>query len=273
MKLSCTDNMVPGKNLTEKAHHLKKWGYEGMAIFFDYSKWNDQSRKEILRLYDNTGIKPCEFVFIDPVYGHLMDKDPMIRRKAIDMYKETIGVCKDIGAITEMEYQYQVQDPLPLFDPYKQMEEDEAAAFLDVINELGQEAEGSDAYILLEPCNRYETKYLTRLQDCQAILTRSKWKNIGILADFFHMSIEESNIPQSILDAGSMIKHVHLGDNNRLLPGYGHTDWPSAFRALKQINFQGYMNLECGIPGKAEEELPKAADYLRSIIDELDQAR
>ena len=35
IKLSCTDNMVPGKTLTEKGHKLRELGYDGMAIFCD----------------------------------------------------------------------------------------------------------------------------------------------------------------------------------------------------------------------------------------------
>jgi sugar phosphate isomerase/epimerase len=84
------------------------------------------------------------------------------------------------------------------------------------------------------------------------------------------MAIEEADLPQSIIDYGKSIKHVHLGDNNRLLPGYGHTDWEGSFKALKQIGFKGFMNLECGIPGKPEEEFPKVAEYLKNIISELD---
>ena len=270
MKLSCTENMVPGSSITEKAKKLKKWGYEGMAIFAEYSEWSKELEEEILNLYENTGIKPCEFVFLDKLYGQLMNSDPKIKRESIDLYKKTIGFCKEIGAITEMEYEYKPQDPLPLFDPYLKMPEDEEDKFLKVVKELGKEAEGSDAYILLEPCNRYECKYLTRLQDYKELLKKVNLSNVGILADFFHMAFEEADLPQSIINAGGLIKHIHLGDNNRLLPGYGHTDWASSFSALKQIGFDGYMNLECGIPGKPEEELPKVADYLKNIINELD---
>ena len=33
MKLSCTDFMVPGKTLQEKAEKLYSWGYDGIAVF------------------------------------------------------------------------------------------------------------------------------------------------------------------------------------------------------------------------------------------------
>ena len=36
MKLSCSNIMVPGRTLTEKAEKLADWGYEGISVFADY---------------------------------------------------------------------------------------------------------------------------------------------------------------------------------------------------------------------------------------------
>lgn len=271
IKLSCTDNMVPGKTLTEKAHKLRELGYDGMAIFCDYPDWKDELLEEMLQLKAKTGIQPCEFVFTGPIYGHLMDKDPKIQRDTIELYKRSIAVANQLGAITEMEYEYRTQDPLPLFDPYQTMPEDEQKVFVDIINELGATVRDG-AYMLLESCNRYETRYLTRLGDCAAMLEKADpncTKNMGLICDFFHVSIEEDNIEQAILDSGKWIRHVHLGDSNRLAPGYGHTDWKSAFKALNRIGFTGYMNLECGLPGDRETTLAATAKYLRGVAEEI----
>jgi sugar phosphate isomerase/epimerase len=266
MRLSCTDAMIPGKTLTEKARHLKRWGYEGIAVFAEYASWNSTRLEELLSLEKNTGVRPCEFVFMDPAYGHLMDTDTQVKTRAINMYRDAVRVCKKIGSITEMEFDYGAQEPLPLFEPYKQMSADEEAGFLDVLKTLGGEAEGSSAWMLIEPINRYEAKYLTRLQDAKVLIEKSGLSNVGLLADFFHLSIEESDLPASIRNAGSLIRHVHLGDSNRLLPGYGHTDWAACFQALHSIRFSGYLNLECGIPGDPEVELTKTARFLRQLI-------
>ena len=267
LKLSCTDNMVPGATLTEKGHNLRKMGYDGMAIFCDYPDWKDEILDEMLHLEERTGIHPCEFVFTGPIYGHLMDKDSQIQRDTIELYKRSIDVANQLGAITEMEYEYRTQDPLPLFDPYQKMPEDEQKVFVDIINELGATVKDG-AYMLVESCNRYETRYLTTLGDCVEMLEKAdpkNTKNMGLICDFFHVAIEEADIAASVRQNGKWIRHVHLGDSNRLAPGYGHTDWNSAFKALSDIGFSGYMNLECGLPGAAETVLPEVAAYLRRI--------
>ena len=36
-------------------------------------------------------------------------------------------------------------------------------------------------------------------------------------------------------------------------------------RTLKQIGFDGYMNLECGVPGPYDVVLPEVAEFLRKV--------
>ncbi|MEM2936505.1 MAG: sugar phosphate isomerase/epimerase, partial [Candidatus Bathyarchaeia archaeon] len=91
-------------------------------------------------------------------------------------------------------------------------------------------------------------------------------EHVKIMADFFHMSIEEADIPASIKKAADYIVHVHLADSNRLLPGHGHTDFKRGFAALKKIGYRNFMALECGIPGDPEIELPKCVKYLKQLI-------
>ena len=59
---------------------------------------------------------------------------------------------------------------------------------------------------------------------------------------------------------------MHLGDNNRLLPGHGRLDWPSIFGALTEIGYAGYVNLECSTEGDPATTLPATATYLRELI-------
>lgn len=264
LKLVCTESLVPGKSLTEKGHYLAEIGYSGMAIFPDPATWTDKQTREILDMEKTTGIKVCEVVFMGDVYGHLMDKDPKLQRQAIELYKQSIALCNQLGAITEMEYQYCAQDPLPLFDPYQKMPEEEEKVFIDIMREFDSVLEPG-AHMLLETINRYESKYLNSMADCKAIIQKAGTKNIGILADLFHMAIEEASIPNAILDGCDMIKYIHLGDNNRLAPGFGSTNWKAVLAALKQIGYDGYMNLECNLSGDLNTELKRIKRFFSDI--------
>ena len=39
------------------------------------------------------------------------------------------------------------------------------------------------------------------------------------------MNIEEHFMGEAVLTAGDKLGHVHIGENNRMPPGYGHIPW------------------------------------------------
>lgn len=266
MKISCTNAMVPGETLTRKAEQLCEWGYDGIAVFVEYSEWNEELCQELLALEKNTGIIPCEFVFGDQIYGHLMDDNMELRERSRQMYRLAAEISSELGAVTEVEFAYGAQDPLPLFDPYAAMDRQQEEAFLTMYREILEPVERTQGKVLLEGINRYESPYLNSIKDCKDIIDKLNMEQAGVLADFFHMSIEESNMAESIKYVGKAIQHVHLGDNNRLLPGYGTIDWKQCFAALKEIEYEGFVNLECSTCGDPSKTLPKTAHFLRSLI-------
>lgn len=267
MMLSCSSPMVPGATITEKAELLGQWGYDAIAVFQPLETWNDTVHTELVTLHDRTGIRPVEFVLTDDIYGHAMSEDADLRGRCRTMYREASSVCAEIGAITEIEFEYGFQNPLPLFEPFQQLDVGQKAAFIDFYRELLDVVAGTDGRVLLEPINRYESKYLNRVIDNLEIVDAVAHPNAGLLPDIFHMSIEESDLPAALRRAGSRVVHMHLGDNNRLLPGYGHLDWPSIFDALREIGFDKYVNLECSTSGDPEQTLPATATMLRALID------
>ncbi|EYU16597.1 sugar phosphate isomerase/epimerase [Photorhabdus aegyptia] len=259
--------MLPGNNLTEQANLLYKWGFDGIALFMNYCQWNEELYEEVLNLRENTGIIPCEFVFTDEIYGHLMSDNIDLRKKSREMYKRAAEISGEIGAATELEFAYGTQNPLPLFHPYKKMTETEKQEFLEMYKEVTEPLMGSTGKMLLEGINRYESPYLNSIKECTDIIDTLDRENTGVLADFFHMSIEESNIAESIKYAGDAIKHVHLGDNNRLLPGYGTIDWQAGFNALKEVGYNGFLNLECSTCGEPSKTLPETAIFLKKMLN------
>ena len=269
MKLSCTSIMVPGNSLTEKARNLKKWGYDGIGVFIDYAEWNEELRAEVLKLEENTGVHPCEFIFSGDDYGHLMSEDSALAEATFRMYSDAAAMCAVLGgAISELEYTLGAQDPLPLFDLYAKIPSGRIETFIERYASIAKQVEGSpDSYVLLEPCNRYETPYLNNMDDCASVVKMMEMKNIGILVDTFHLNFEEKDLSAKIREAGDLVKYVHLGDSNRLLPGYGHIDWKQLFKALKDIGFDGYCSLECSCGGgDATQLLPETAEYLKRLL-------
>lgn len=266
MILCCSSPMVPGSTLTEKADRLREWGYDAIAVFQPLAEWNDGVHAELRELESRTGVRPVEFVLIDDIYGKAMSPDEGLRAACRDMYRRAVDVCAELGMVTEIEYEYGPQDPMPLFDPYQQPSAADEERFTEFYRELLDRVAGSPASVLLEPLNRYESRYLNSVADNLRVLETVAHPNAGLLPDTFHMSIEEASIPAALRAAGDRVRHVHLGDSNRLLPGGGFLDWLAIFAALREIGYDRAVNLECSTEGDPSVTLPRTADRLRELV-------
>ena len=97
---------------------------------------------------------------------------------------------------------------------------------------------------IYEPLNRYETSLFNRLADAARFLESNSLKNVVLLADLFHMNIEESDLAAAIREARNHVGHVHFADSNRQAMGFGHTDPTAAIAALREIGYKGYLSAE-----------------------------
>jgi len=133
---------------------------------------------------------------------------------------------------------------------------DRAAALnylAEALNELGEHAAKYGVPLLYEPLNRYETNLITAIADGVEFLRQLNTKNVKLLADLFHMNIEEANVAAALQHGGAWIGHVHFVDSNRRPVGCGHTDFAPIVAALKSIGYSGYLSAECfAYPNSAE---------------------
>ena len=122
---------------------------------------------------------------------------------------------------------------------------EQALAWLgEALDDLGGHAAKLGHVLLYEPLNRFETNLFNRLGDTAAWLRTPGTKNVRIVADLFHMNIEEADLAAAIHEARDLIGHVHFADSNRRAVGLGHTDVARAYAALDKIGYDGFLSAE-----------------------------
>jgi 5-keto-L-gluconate epimerase len=119
--------------------------------------------------------------------------------------------------------------------------------------------------VALEPINRYETTLINSVGQGLELVEAVGAANMGLLADTFHMNIEEPSIEGSIRQAGDRIFHFHVADSNRWHPGAGHLDFASILDTLYATGYAGFV---CGeflpIPD-AETAARRGIAHLKSL--------
>lgn len=114
----------------------------------------------------------------------------------------------------------------------------------EALHVLDQHATSLGVKLIYEPLNRYETNLMNTLDDGAAFIASNKFNNIQLLADLFHMNIEEADPAASIQKNRQHIGHVHFADSNRKPVGYGHTQMESIANALTEAGYDGYVSAE-----------------------------
>ena len=136
----------------------------------------------------------------------------------------------------------------------------QALAWLaEALEDLGAHAATHGVPLFYEPLNRYETNLINRVGETATWLRTLRTTNIRILADLFHMNIEESDLPAALREVGSLMGHVHFADSNRRAIGFGHTAIAPVIAALREIGYTGALSAEI-LP------LPDAATAARQTL-------
>ncbi len=114
----------------------------------------------------------------------------------------------------------------------------------EALHILDEHAASLGVKLIYEPLNRYETNLINRLDDAAAFIESNTFNNVQLLADLFHMNIEEADPAASIQKSRQHIGHVHFADSNRKPIGFGHTQMESIANALTAAGYDGYVSAE-----------------------------
>jgi sugar phosphate isomerase/epimerase len=195
------------------------------------------------------------------------DFDAERREEALATMMELCDVAAELGArgvVTPAAYGLH-SNRLPPFVPPRPPAADRDV-LLDMLGRLGAHAAARGVLVLFEPLNRYEDHMVNSLAQGAELCRAVGLPSVRLMADVFHMNIEEADPAASLIAVRDVLAHVHLADSSRLEPGTGHTDFASIFAALRDIGFDGYAAIECRLSGETGPALRAAQEFLRGAM-------
>jgi sugar phosphate isomerase/epimerase len=265
MPIAVQEDMLPGRTLLEKFEQAKALGIEGIEF---WGRGLSAKVPQIVEAMQRTGVKAA--AVNHGAQSRLLDPDPAERERALAELRQSIMDAADIGALGVIFVPHFNGPILPDLMPYMTAAELEAELTYTHLRTLSDYADAMSVDLYLEPINRYETHLLNRLEQAAAITRRINHPRVKIVADLFHMALEERDMVQSIHEHKQDIGHVHLADSNRRLPGQGLTDFAAVAGALSVIGFDGWCAFECGRPSQNSAQ---AATYLKEFPACLDHLK
>jgi len=238
---------------------LKRYGYDGVEVAWippehPFYTGRDINVIEIKKICDYENL---EIASICPFYPDPYDISSVSeskRRIGVDYVKRIIDVACEINAGIV------VLVPSAVFTQPSGAFSEIWSSCLKSLRELESYIGETDVKIALEPITRFLTHFVTRVDQATGLVNDAKVSKIGVLADVFHMNIEEKSIEESLKQSRDYLAHVHVSDSNNFVPGTGHLNFDTIFKVLSELNYDGYVSAELGV------DLSEAADAAEMTI-------
>lgn len=198
---------------------------------------------------------------------NLSSADPQIQENAIQFFTETLHKLKkmDIKSFGGGLYSYWPVDYSKPID-----KEGDFERSVTNMKKIAKVAEECDIVLGMEVLNRFEGYLLNTCDEAIKYVDAVGSKNVQIMLDTFHMSIEEDNIAAAIRKAGDKLCHLHLGERNRKVPGKGTMPWDEIGQALRDINYQHAAVMEPFVmPGGT---IGSEVKVWRSLVEDTSEA-
>ena len=250
-----------GRNWEHLIERSSELGFDGIEILPRLAE--EIPAKQLKETLDRYGMKLC---VIGSGAGKalknytLSDPDITIRKKAVKYVSSLIRIAGEFNAMTLIgSMQGSIQNGVK--------REQAIGWFTECIFQLAEVCKKNRVMLLIEPLNRYETNLINSLsQGCDLIRSMSGISNVRLVADLFHMNIEEPNLAQSIYQAEEFIAHYHFVDSNRLAPGLGHIDFKPIADAIHATGYDGYLSLECLTKNDSESTMKRSMDTFKTYF-------
>jgi sugar phosphate isomerase/epimerase len=258
IRLGLQDRFAPGASVREKFDNARRYGFDALELSVEAIA----AAKDALR----------EHVVVSAICGGyrgwLIDPDADRRRTARDDLSLLVDLAGELGCGCVVVPIWGRTRNLPNIATGRTRQEDEAL-FVEAMSELATRAERAGSRLFIEPINRYQNDVCVTIADALRLRQRIGSPAVRVMADVFHMNIEEADLGEALLSAGEWLAHLHLADSNRLEPGRGHLDLHPVFGALARLGYEGFASFElAGLSGDAEVVLPQAVQYVRTAMRE-----
>ncbi len=254
------------EDVSESIARLARLGYDAAEIEGEPEKHDPVSIK---KLVVDAGLEISSVCPNFTAERDLSHPDPEVRAGAKQYVRQVCEFAAVLEAPLVIVAPTAYARTRPLADPH-----DEWSWAVESLVEAGEHAAPLDVDLSLECWNRYGTHLLNRLEEGVRMWRETGLKNGGVMADTFHMNVEERSLPDTIREIGPLLNHVHLADSNRLAPGLGHTDFEEILLALLETGYAGHLTFELipslpNLLGDHETLSPSLDDVARQAIDHL----
>ena len=251
----------------EKAFALvAECGYRGIEIApFTIAQYVTEipagRRSEVRRQAEQAGLDVVglHWLLAKTQGFHLTSSDPAVRRKTAEYLGELARFCADLGGRIMVLGSPQQRNLASGMTAEQGLQN---AA--DVLRAAVPGLERTNVTVALEPLAPVETNFLTTAAEAVRLIDRVGSPHCRLHLDCKAMAAETTPIPALIQRHRQLLVHFHANDPNRQGPGFGKLDFVPIMKALRGIDYRGWVSVEVFDYSPGAERLARESiAYLR----------
>jgi sugar phosphate isomerase/epimerase len=259
--LAIQENLVPGGTLRERMTAALAAGFDGLEV----RDADPTRRPELETAVAAGGVLPTACPEADGCLADFAPEGRLLARERLARQLDGLAAVGGRGVIAPAAWGMWTER-LPPFDPPPRTPDEDREVLVEQLSWLGAHAERAGAVMLLEPLNRYEDHMVNTVARAAEIVRAAGSPAVRVLADTYHMNIEEDDVCAALRDAGPVLGAVHLSDSNRCQPGTGHVPFADVLATLSAAGFSGTLSVECRLRGEPAAAVASCGAYLRGLL-------
>ncbi|TVX98827.1 sugar phosphate isomerase/epimerase family protein [Paenibacillus cremeus] len=267
---SCFPSWLPAYPLEEVIRRLSEKGYDAIEIgCASPHAWPDyvsaQRRKDILKLLKESRLDVAAML---PAPGGGPGINPSSPSKeerefTVKHYKDVIRLASDWECPTVIW--------VAGWAVYGTTQTDAWNYSLEGLADCARYANTLGVTMVVEPTPS-DSNLIETADDALLLSKQSGESNVKVMFDTHH-ALYRNEVPSDyVYRMKDKLHHIHISDNDRLPPGHGVGNFDAVLKALKDIDYPGYLSMEVGFhTRKADPDWYAQAsiDFLRQKLKEL----
>jgi len=238
---------------------IKATGYDGVEIPVMGGTPDDYA--QIGQMLDSIGLDREAITVLPTLEQNPLSDEASTRQGAVDYLKWSLECTEALGGT-------QIAGPLHSTlghftgSPPSETERSRATEFHQKVGDI---ASAKKLTIMLEAINRFECYFANTMEDLCAHVARVDHPAIKAMYDTFHANIEEADPIAAYTSNAGHVRHIHISENDRGVPGRGHIPFAETIAAIKGTGYDGWLTIEAF--GRGLPELAAATRVWRDFSE------
>jgi sugar phosphate isomerase/epimerase len=245
-------------NLYDCMEKAASFGYRGVEFHTRETFEPDFDR--IRQIEKSLGTKICCVVsgrmYTQGKHG-LLDDDPESEQAAVSGMKQYIDMAHSLDGDMIIGWAKGVVPP----DGDRKLYLKRLAQHL---KELNAYSKTKGVRLMLEVINHYETNIFNTTRETLDFIGEHGLDRCYVHLDTYHMGLEEYDPYAAIRLCGKKLGYFHVADNSRRYPGSGQFDFKRMLSTLDDIEYDGWVTVECLPYPDRDTAAKKAITYLKA---------